>query len=158
MSHFPDFWWPGLAPSDCTGVDSTVPFEQIGPVGRKMFLVCGGKRNRGKIHWTKTTFWGCPAEILPGLPGLGGFGGEIALCSTSFSMISLFVFALWDQNGNVRKLRSGAPQFTHFLVRENIEEKVVNESINSSYVCSLRTGIDTVRIVCTTAVQSSTTY
>ena len=53
----------------------------------------------------------------------------------SFSMIALFCFALCETNGNVRKLLSGAQQFTHFLVRKNIEEKVVNESINSSYVC-----------------------
>jgi len=38
-----------------------------------------------------------------------------------------------ETNGNVRKLLSGAKQFTHFLVRKNIEEKVVNESINSCY-------------------------
>ena len=52
----------------------------------------------------------------------------------SFSMIALF-FLHSETNGNVHKLRSGAAQFTHFLVRKNIEEKVVNESINSFYVC-----------------------
>ena len=50
-------------------------------------------------------------------------------------MIAPFFFLHSETNGNVRKLLSAAKQFTHFLVRKNIEEKVVNESINSSYVC-----------------------
>ena len=50
------------APSDCTGVDSTVPFEQIGPVGRKMFLVCGGERNR--VHLAKLLLTGSNLLIL----------------------------------------------------------------------------------------------
>ena len=43
--------------TDCTGIDSTVPFESISVVKRAMFLVCGGKRKKEKrIHWTVTKF------------------------------------------------------------------------------------------------------
>ena len=60
---------------------------------------------------------------------LVSFRGELAVSRASFSSFFIFFF-LVESNGNVRKLRSAAPQFTHFLLCEKIEQKVVNEAKN----------------------------